>query len=92
MTEQEKINFETNLKLAVQDAKFAVFMQELKEQREDIRRAREKHDEDIKEMNAKIDSKFDSLSNQIHNLTLAAIVGFGAIVAAIGGLVFTALK
>lgn len=88
MTEQENINSEMNLKLAIQDAKFAVFMQELKEQREDIRQLNVR----IDSMNTRIDSKFDSLSNQIHNLTLAAIVGFGAIVAAIGGLVFAALK
>ena len=81
MTDQEKFNTETNLKLALQDAKFAIFMQELKEQREDIR-----------QLNAKIDSKFDSLSNQIHNLTIAAVVGFGAIALAVGGLVATALK
>ena len=92
MTDQEKINSETNLKLAIQDAKFAIFMQELKEQREDIRRAREKHEEDIKEMNAKIDSKFDGLSNQIHNLTIAAVVGFGAIAVAVSGLIVTALN
>ena len=99
MTEQEKINFETNLKLALQDAKFAVFMHELKEQREDIRRAREKHDEDIKEINTKIDStnskidaKFDILSNQIQNLTVAAVVGFGAIALALVGLVVVKLK
>ena len=92
MTEQEKINLETNLNLAVQDAKFAVFMQELKEQREDIRRLNERQDADRKSLEAKIDSKFDSLSNQIHNLTLAAIVGFGAIAVAIEGLSISALK
>ena len=92
MTEQEKINFETNLKLAIQDAKFAVFMQELKEQREDIRRLNERQDADRKSLEAKIDSKFDNLSNQIHNLTLAAVVGFGAIAVAIGGLIISALK
>ncbi len=81
MTEQEKINSETNLKLALQDAKFAIFMEELKQQREDMRR-----------MNEKIDSKFDSLSTQIHNLTVAAFVGFGALALAVGGLVVAALK
>ena len=81
MTEQEKINSETNLKLALQDAKFAIFMEELKQQREDMRR-----------MNEKIDSKFDSLSTQIHNLTVAAVVGFGALPLAVGGLVVAALK
>ena len=47
---------------------------------------------EIKALNAKIDSKFDSLSTQIHNLTIAAVVGFGAIALAVGGLVATALK
>ena len=81
MTEQEKFNAEVQTKLAIQDAKFAIFMNELKEQREDIRR-----------LNEKIDSKFDSLTNQIHNLTIAAVVGFIAIVVAVGGMLFTALK
>ena len=81
MTEQEKINSETNLKLALQDAKFAIFMEELKQQREDMRR-----------INEKIDLKFDSLSTQIHNLTVAAFVGFVAIALAVGGLVVAALK
>ena len=81
MTEQEKFNSGVQTKLAMQDAKFAIFMNELKEQREDIRR-----------LNERIDSKFDSLTNQIHNLTIAAVVGFSAIVVAVGGMLFTALK
>lgn len=73
-------------------AKVDMIIEESQQQREDIRRAREKHDEDIKEMNAKIDSKFDGLSNQIHNLTIAAVVGFGAIAVAVSGLIVTALN
>ena len=88
MTEQEKFNAEVQTKLAIQDAKFAIFMNELKEQREDIRRLNEKIDSTI----VRIDSKFDSLTNQIHNLTIAAVVGFSAIVVAVGGMLFTALK
>lgn len=81
MTEQEKINSEVQTKLALQDAKFAIAMEELKQQREDIR-----------QLNTRIDSKFDSLSNQIHNLTIAAVVGFGALALAVGGLVVSLLK
>lgn len=81
MTEQEKFNAETQTKLALQDAKFAIFMQELQQQREDIR-----------QINARIDTKFDNISNQIHNLTIAAVVGFGAIALAVGGLVVSLLK
>ena len=62
-------------------AKVDTLAEEAKQQREDIRL-----------LNAKIDSKFDSLSNQIHNLTIAAVVGFGAIALAVGGLVVAALK
>ena len=81
MTEQDKINAEVQMKLALQDAKFAVFMHELKEQREDIRR-----------INEKIDAKFDNLTNQLHNLTIAAFLGFWAIAVAIGGLIVSILK
>ena len=46
----------------------------------------------MREMNKKIDDKFDKLSEQIHTMTIAAVVGFGAIAAAVGGLVFAAFK
>ena len=81
MTEQEKINSEVQTKLALHDAKFAIAMEELKQQREDIR-----------QLNTRIDSKFDSLSNQIHSLTVTAVVGFGALALAFGGLVISLLK
>ena len=59
-------------------------------QRQDAAQA--KHDADMKEMNARFDAKFDKLSDQIHTMTIAAVVGFGAIAAAVGGLVFAAFK
>ena len=95
MTDQEKTNLEVQMKLAMQDAKFAVVMNELKEQREDIRNLNARMDSmnaRIDSMNTRIDSKFDALINQIHNLTVAAVVGFSAIAVAIGGLVISALK
>ena len=88
MTEQEKINSEVQTKLALQDAKFAIAMKELKQQREDIRQLNTRMDA----MNTRIDSKFDSLSNQIHNLTIAAVVGFGTLALTVGGLVVSLLK
>ncbi len=92
MTEQEKFNAEVQIRLAKQDAKFEMVVEELKQQREDIRQAQAKHDADIKDLNARIDSKFDSLSNQIHSLTVTAVVGFGALALAVGGLVISLLK
>ncbi len=57
----------------------------------DITELRKKHDADIKELNEKIDSKFDKLSAQIQNLTIAAIVGIGAIVLGGGAIVWAAI-
>lgn len=86
MTEQEKINLEMQTKLAIHDEQFAIFMEELKQQREDIRR-----------LNARIDSKFYSINNQSHNFksrnfTISAMVGFIALAFTVGGLVVSLLK
>ncbi len=62
-------------------AKVDSLLEESKQQREDIRL-----------LNARIDSKFDNLSNQIHSLTVAAVVGFGALVLAVGGLAASVSK
>ena len=56
MTEQEQINMETQRQLAMQDAKFAMFMQELQQQREDIRRIQAKHDADMRDAQARHDA------------------------------------
>ena len=106
MTEQERINESLQRQIDAQNAridtvltKVDMMIDEAKQQREDIRRAQEKHDADMREMNQRfdqkfssVDVKFDKLSDQIHTLTIAAVVGFGAIAAAVGGLVFAAFK
>ena len=103
MTEQEKVNTEVQTKLATQDAKFAMFMQELKEQREDMRRLQErqdamqaKHEAEMHEMNQrfydKIDSNYKELTNQLHNNFVQTMISVGAIMAAIGGLIIAAVK
>ena len=103
MTEQERINAEVQTKLAMQDAKFNVFMQEMRDRdnqrADDIREMRQKHDADMKVAQEKhdadmkaIDAKIDRLGDKIQNMAIAAIVGFGAIAVAVGGIVFAALK
>ena len=111
MTEQEH---EVQKQLAIHDAKFAMIMEEIRQQREDMRRAWErqdeerreiqkrqdemqaKHDAEMHEMNErfynKIDENFRTLSNQIHNNFVQTMLGFGAIAAAVGGLVVAAFK
>jgi len=64
-------------------------MKELQKRQDEDRR---RHEEDMRAINTKIDSKFDKLSDQLHTMTIAAVVGFGAIAAAVGGLVFAAFR
>ena len=78
MTEQEKFNAEVQIRLTKQDAKFELFMNELKQQREDMRRAQEKHDADMKEMREDIKGTL----RHIQGLTIAAMVGIVAIAGA----------
>ena len=87
-------------------AKVDMLIVESQQQREDMRRLWEKqdamqarHDVDIKEMNQRfyqkfdaMDAKFDRLSEQIHTMTITAVIGFGAIAVAIGGLIVADLK
>lgn len=76
MTEQDRFNAELQLKTSLQEAKFNMLVNELKEQREDIRRLQDKQDEDRKAL----ESKIDRLGDKIQNMVIAAVVGFGAIV------------
>ena len=68
MTEQERINVNIDNRLTSLETKFELFMEEIKQQREDIRRIQErqdaaqaKHDADMKEMNQRFYAKFDAM-------------------------------
>lgn len=95
MTEQEQINQNLQRQIDAQTAridnvltKVDMLVAESQQQREDIRRAQEKHDADMKA----IDTKIDRLGDKIQNMAMTAVVGFGAIAAAVGGIVYAALK
>lgn len=72
MTEQDKINSEMQTKLALQDAKFNVFMEEMRDR--DNQRA-----EDIRE----IRTSLQSLQSSGRTLNVATIIGIAAIVIAV---------
>ena len=84
-------------------AKVDMLVVESQQQREDIRRAQEKHDADMKEMNqrfyakfdamdAKVEANFKEFAKQLHSNFVQTMIGVGAIMAAIGGLLIAALK
>lgn len=68
--------------------KVDMLIMESQQQREDIRRAREKHDEDIKA----IDSKFDAITKQINDTWKQTMIGVGGMIIALGALIIGALK
>ncbi|MBR1806931.1 MAG: DUF1515 family protein [Selenomonadaceae bacterium] len=87
MTEQEKINVDVQQQLALQDAKFNMFIQEMRDfkteirdrdnqRAEEIREMRQKHDEDIKEMNQRFYAKFDAMDAKFDKMD-AKIDGIG---------------
>ena len=89
----------TEERLASLETKFELFMQEIHEQREDIRRlqdrqdaAQAKHDAEMHEMNEKFYSKIDDLGKQMHTNFIRTMIGVGAIMVAIGGLIIAVLK
>jgi len=76
MTEQERINAEVQTKLALQDAKFNMFMQEMRDR--DNQRA-----EDIREIRtsvSNIQNRIDSMGKHVRNLSLTAMAAIGAMV------------
>ena len=80
---EEMRDFKTEMRQ--QNEMRAAEIRELREQRE---KDNAKHDADIKELNQKIDDKFDKLSSQMVTMSITTILGVGAIVWA----VFSALK
>ena len=80
MTDQERINSEVQMKLAMQDAKFNVFMQEMRDRdnqrAEDIREIRQKQEADMRE----IRSSIDSMGKHVRNLSITSMAAIGAMV------------
>ena len=76
MTEQEKINTELQTKLALQDAKFNVFMQEMRDFKTEMRQQNEIRAEDMREIRASI----ADMGKHVRNLSLTAMGAIGAMV------------
>lgn len=89
MTEQEKINHETQTKLALTDAKFSMFVDEMRDFKQEMRQQNASNEAKISEIRTSI----ASMSKHLRNLTVATIVGVGAIaVTAIGAIASIVLK
>ena len=95
MTEQEKINSDVQMKLAIQDAKFNVFMHEMRDRdnqrAKEISELRQKQEADMKEILMSI----DGMGKHVRNISVAAMAGVGtsviAVVVLVGTVVYSVL-
>ena len=87
MTEQERINSEVQTKLALQDAKFDAFVQEMRDFKNEMRaqnqmrateiqELRQKQDADIREIRASI----DGMGKHVRNMAITSMAAIGAMV------------
>ena len=75
MTEQERINAEVQTKLALQDAKFDAFVQEMRDFKNEMRDRDNQRVEDIREIRASI----DGMGKHVRNLSVATLIGVATI-------------
>ena len=98
MTDQEQINSDVQMKLALQDAKFNMFVQEMRDfktemrdrdnqRAEDIREMRQKQEADMKE----IRSSIDNMGKHVRNLSITAMAAVGGMAIAVGAMVVTVI-
>ena len=76
MTDQERINNEVQMKLALQDAKFNAFMHEMNEFRTEMRERDNQRVEDMREIRASI----SDMGKHVRNLSITAMAAIGAMV------------
>lgn len=88
MTEQEQININIQRQIDAQNARIDNVLAKIDTIIGEMRDRDNQRADDIRE----IRSSIDGMGKQIQNLTIAAVVGFGAIALAVGGLVISALK
>ena len=83
MSEQERINMEVQMKLALQDAKLNVFMQEMRDFKNEMRERDNQRVEDMREIRASISnmqSRIDDMGKHVRNLSLTSMAAIGAMV------------
>ena len=80
MTEQERINSEVQMKLALQDAKFNAFVQEMREFKTEMRDRDNQLAADIRDLRNEIRTGLDGMGKHVRNLAITSIAAIGAMV------------
>ena len=87
MTEQERINADVQRQLALQDAKFNMFVEEMRDR--DKQRA-----EDIREIRASvsnIQNRIDDMGKHVRNMAITSMAAVGGMAIAVGAMVVTVI-
>jgi len=87
MTEQEKINAEVQMKLALQDAKFNAFVDEMREFKNEMRDRDNQRAEDIRE----IRQELRDMGKHVRNLAITSMAAVGGMFVAVGAMVATVI-
>ena len=97
MMDQEQINNEVQMKLALQDAKFNAFVQEMRDFKDEMRQQNQMRAEEIREIRQEMLNRdnqraeemreirvsLQSMQSSGHNLNIVTIMGVAAIVIAV---------
>jgi len=98
MTQQEKTLNQVEARVSNLETKFEMFIQEMRDFKTEMRdrdsqRAKEIMEirQDMKTMQAQLDTKIDGIGKHVQNLTVAAMVGIGTAVIGIGAIAVTVM-
>ena len=83
MTEQERINAEVQTKLALQDAKFNMLMQEMRDFKNEMRDRDNQRAEDMREIRSSIgtmQNRIEDMGKHVRNLAITSMAAIGAMV------------
>ncbi|MBR2775401.1 MAG: hypothetical protein IKD73_10495 [Selenomonadaceae bacterium] len=80
MTEQEQINSEVQMKLALQDAKFNAFVEEMRDFKDEMRQQNQMRAEEIRDLRNEIRIGLDGMGKHVRNLAITSMAAIGAMV------------
>ncbi len=88
MTEQENINNAVQMQIAAQNARIDTVMAKVDALINEANQQRQ----DIRELNKKIEDNQKEFMQQLHNNFVQTLIGVGAIMVTVGGLIIAVLK
>lgn len=88
MTEQERINNAVQMQIAAQNARIDTVMAKVDALINEANQQRQ----DIRELNKKIEDNQKEFMQQLHNNFVQTLIGVGAIMVTVGGLIIAVLK